>query len=109
MCLTESRPSAGKMWCQQSGKECQPNDEGSFSQQRGLMLPNDSINNTEIDIIDHMDWVKLRLLGRGTYGQVFLSANKRNGALFAVKSIHDLRAKPQIAQLVLSASWHTIH
>ena len=35
-----------------------------------------------------MNWRKLRMLGSGSYGTVFLAVNKENGGLFAVKSIH---------------------
>merc|ERR1711964_569562 len=49
--------------------------------------------------IDHMEWTKIRRLGKGSYGTVHLAVNNRNGALFAVKECHISASAKETMQL----------
>jgi len=55
--------------------------------------------NATITHIDHMDWKKLQPLGSGSYGSVHLAINRRDGALFAVKTLHTNASQRHVAQL----------
>merc|ERR1711964_357659 len=68
--------------------------------QQLLMLRESLANPTPtVDIIDHTDWTRIRKLGNGAYGTVFLALNKRDGSLFAVKECNIGANPKQTGQL----------